>query len=276
MLNQHVRFGRSIRPVTVPEVQRGRVSILFNKLSANPYSSNVTVGVEPWVVKVFGLEPDQFIEVLNVFEGHKEPLTFNDELVILNSQNNTVLLPISGVYQLRVSGKLGELVCIAYPLSAMEEKAKTSAAISNPQGVQANKPNTFFDGSPGREYSQDLIVGGTPMVIRAFGLTTQVIELHNVFERKTEQVVEYGEPVQLDAENTTLVVHISGVYRLKMVGSSKHVKVVANYTNLGFEAPYLKRGLPGEPGRPGDPGPEGPQGPPGDVNLPLIIDGGNF
>lgn len=251
MPNPYVQFGKSIKPLQVTDLSKNKIQILFNRLSTDENSANITVGVEPWVVKAFGLEIGQEIAVCNVFNNMLEPLFYNDEEVVLNSENNTVVMPISGVYRLIAPFTLGDLVCIAYPLSAMEERAKKNAAISNPAGVHKNRPNTFFDGSAGQEFSHEFTVGSTSAVLRAYGLSTQVIRLLNVFDDEQEQVVAEGEPVELDEENNTLIVHISGVYKLQIVGDSTDVRVTTNPTNVVFTEPFVKRGLPGPEGPPG-------------------------
>lgn len=247
-MNAHIQFGRSIKPTQVKDVYKAGVSILYDRMSEKAVSANITVGTEPWVIKAFGLGEGEEVVVNNVFGTIREPLNYNGEAIKLTNDNNTIFLALAGIYNLETDVVLGNLVCIAYPLSAMEEKEKRTVALTNPNGPQKNRPNIILNNT---EYSVDFYVGSTPTVIRAYGLTDQTIQLLSFFEDSEEQVIEDGDPVEIDADNTSLLVHIAGGYRLKLVGDPSGVFVVLNPTVVNYNDPFLKTG------------PAGPQGPPG-------------
>lgn len=257
MPNVNVQFGRSIKPVSVKDVSQNKIQILYNRLSESAWSANITVGAEPVVIKAFGLLVNQKITVYNVFNNTREKMYYNGGDFVLTNINNVIVLAVSGVYVLNTPDILGEIVCISYPISAMDPKAKNSVDITNPNGPQNHQPNVFFSGGAGQEYSQDVFVGSTPLVFRGYGITTQLIELYTVFDNEVfgveelMQVYEAGVGVKLDSAHSTMIVSIAGRYRFKIVGNSENIFIVSNPTPLNYTDPFLKRGEPGADGASG-------------------------
>src|SRR6478736_4642752 len=189
--NPNVRFGRKIGPINVKDVQKGNIQRLYTPLSTDPRSVNITVGAEPVVVAAFGLKDGETVAVHNVFENNTSPLFVYNSAVMLDATHTLHVLPISGVYCLIFDGEaLGDLVVIAYKLSAMDPKTANSVDITNPNGPQQNRPNLFLDGSYGVSETRRFFVGSTPLVFRAYGLEGQVLELYSVFEDREAQVFE--------------------------------------------------------------------------------------
>jgi len=267
MANSAIQFGRSLRPsaLEVRETSYNQIQILFGKLSDEKWSANITVGTEPVVIKVFGFVTGQEIVVYNVFRNIREKMFYNGEPFVLTPTNNVLVLALAGVYALYTEAVLGAIRCIAYPLSALDKKAQQSTHIKNPNGPHSAQPNTYFDGSAGKEISQEFFVGTTPQAFRAYGVIDQVIELVQLFDGLEAQVVENGTPVQMDAAHTALVVTIAGRYKFRLVGSSLGVVVAVNPTLVNYSDPFIKKGDKGEQGAPGEPG--------GTITK---IDGGNF
>lgn len=254
--NVNIQFGKRIKPVEIKDVYRAGVSILFDTLSQNANSANITVGAEPWVIKVFNLAIGESISVYNVFGPYEEPTFYQEQPVVLTANNNTVILPIAGIYKLKANALFGSLVCIAYPISALDERARKSVDVTNPNGPQSNRPNTYYDGSAGEEYSQEFTIGSRPWVFRAYGIINQEIELQNTFLGQAESVVELGNIVKIDSDNTTLMVHISGMYRFKLIGDSTGVRLVGNPAVINETGAYLMRGEKGDTGAAGSGGTE--------------------
>lgn len=250
-MNANIGFGRRIRPPKITEVQHNKTLILFHELSEVGKSANITVGAEPIVLIAFGLVPGQSITVNNVFRNLEEPMYYDGVLIELTPENNVVVLALSGIYNCTTTDILGSIFLIAYGVSSMDEKARQSVALTNPNGPHSNLPNTYFDGSAGQVYSKEVFVGNTPVVFRAYGLDTQTIVLETLFKDQAADVYEEGQIVELSADETTLIISIAGRYRFRMVGDSTNVVLAVNPTDVNFTNPYLKRGNIGPVGPPG-------------------------
>lgn len=230
--NPNVRFGRSIKPLSPKDVQKGGVQKIYGKNATKARSPNITVGVEPVVLVAFGLKSGELVRVYNVFENLEVPLVVNAVDVVLSDTNTIVILPVAGVYALEFDGpELGDLLVIAYQLSAMDEKALKSVNLSNPNGPQKAKPNLFLDGSFGILETKVFTVGTIPFVFRAYELGDVVLQLYAVFDEYEVPVYENG-LVTIAGPETTLIVSISGQYKFKVVGESDGVILVANPTVL--------------------------------------------
>lgn len=231
--NPNVQFGRAIKPVSVKDVQVGNIAKLYHKNSTNERSANITVGVEPVVLVAFGLKDGESLGVFNVFDALEVPYTMGGETAVMSLTNTVQVLPIGGVYCLRFDGVLGDLVVIAYKQSAMDAKALQSVSMTNPDGATKNRPNMFMDGKAGITQTHEFVIGTTPWVFRAYGMTDQVLQLFASFESEEIQVTE-DEPVTMSAGNSTLVVNIAGRYKFHVLGDSTGVILAANPTVLNY------------------------------------------
>lgn len=250
-MNANIQFGRRIRPTEVTDVQFNAVQILYNELSQSSKTSNITVGAEPYILVAFGLVANQKIVVNNVFQNIDEPLYYDGSPIELTATNNIVILAVAGIYNCETVEPLGTFTLIGYSATAIDTKLNTSVAVTNPNGPHSQLPNTFFSGIAGITYSQDFYVGATPFVFRAYGITTQTIELEALFQDKVVTVIEDGAAVTMSAFDTTLIVSVAGRYRLKIVGSSLSVVVANNPTTINYTDPFLKKGDKGDKGAPG-------------------------
>lgn len=247
MSNTGIQFGRRIAPLKVTDVSQNKNIILYNEFSISAVSANITVGSEPWVIKVFGLAPSKKINVFNLFDVNEEQFTYRNQELALTKDNNTVILTLAGIYRLRTDAVLGTFVCVAHPLSAFNAKDVDSVAITNPNGPQSNKPNKYFNGEAGQLHSVDFYIGATSWVFRSYGLGESVIALMNVYGAQEEQVKENGRAVQLTDNDNSLVVHISGHYRFKFLSSAGEttagVLCIGNPTTLTDSNDIIANGL---------------------------------
>jgi hypothetical protein len=199
MTNPGVPFGRDLR---VPSLEQRESSfnqstILYGRHSVNPWSPNVTVGAQPYVIKAFGLQDGEELTLYNVFRTTKEKMYYGGADFVLTNTNNVLFIPLAGIYALYTTATLGAIRCIAYPVTALDAKARQRNDVQNPNGPQSNLPNTYFSGLAGVEFSQDFYVGSIPLVFRAYGLTTQTIQLMQRYDDDLEtQVIENAIPIE--------------------------------------------------------------------------------
>lgn len=211
------------------------VTTLLYPGQVETYSPTFEVQDAPVLIKVFNVLDGTSVYVYTVYgygiDELEQPLRLNGQPAILNALYNTISLTTSGRYRLRVTGpNAGELTA-----TSEFQLVGADSEIMQPSGVQANRPNLFFDGVTNKNRTQLIEIRDTAWVFNAYGLqpgesiTTYVVYGSGSAYRE-EPYAFNGNTLVMDENKNSVKLNKSGRYLFVLEGDSTHVVLVGNQT----------------------------------------------
>ena len=207
---------------------------------------------EPVTLTLYGANMGQSVGVYSVF-GPYEALQIAEyrvdgDPVVLSDVRTSVTIEVSGRYRLVLYGSVGPTVV------SVKNIVNGKAAIPQPSGVQANKPNLFLDGTT---TSPVIEIVDKAWVFTAYGLQpSDYIDTYAVYgtgiNYREERLFVDGNPVYISDLDNSVTLEKSGRYVFKLVGNPTNVTLVGNPTQLA--AAETGGGEPGPPGQGVPPG----------------------
>lgn len=209
--------------------------VLFDQYSRTHQSQIFEVRETPIVISAFGLQVGETLQVYASLlspEGELlEPFLLDGSSVILTSSANSVQLITAGRYRVVFTGTLMlDMVC-----TYKHQTSGTNKSIRQPSGVQANRPNLFFDGITLSQTSQIIEIQNIPWLFSAYGLLGgESITVYNTYGHgggyQQEIYLFKGVPQILTPTSNALILNKSGRYRFVLIGDPTHVTLVGNET----------------------------------------------
>ncbi len=246
-----VRTGVPLNQNKLPSRIQEGVRVLIDKNSTSKLSAVFEVTNTPLILRAYTMTESQFVRVLSIFGQYTQPFMLDGESIFVSNTTNTVILATAGRYRVELVGDFGPTITL------QEDTTDAKANISQPSGVQANRPNLFFNGTLSTNTSHIIEIQDKAWVFNAFGL--QPSEFITVWSTYGFEATYKEEPYLLDGEtqylsetNNAIVIKESGRYRFKLNGDPSNIILVGNPTQVESDGGSSQ----GPPGPPGPPGPD--------------------
>jgi hypothetical protein len=240
--NRYLTTGRPI--VGVPMIDKGGVDglVLFSQFSTSTLSATLQLGRNPFVLKVYGLNPGETVTLFNYYAPTDTLSVFqmDGRSVVLDSDNTTSVLSLAGNYKLLFNGVLGDLIVTATELDEGRVLGDVTAASLRSQMVL---PNPYLGSGLLNNLSQKAQVTDMPWVYRVYGLRTgDTIDVLNSTTQAGVETTELykpeGVPSQFNDTSNTLVLGTAGTYRFQLNGDPAGVLLIGNESPILYVDPY--------------------------------------
>lgn len=251
----------------------GDTNMLISPYTTTRDSVIIEITNQPLVIYGYGLTTATPVAVLSIGpEGQETPYYLREAALQLDTENNPIVLNVSGRYKLRAAG-IAPITVIKRPFLSAEVDSKSSQVDTQPYAAQVQRPNVMFGPNITDTNSKVFAVLGTPVIVQVYGLEiAETVTVYSVYGSESnlqESLYTYqGKDSTLTLENSTIVLETTGRYRLhnNAAGAITAVIMPQNISYLdptAVEGPRGPAGAVGPQGETGATGPEGPQGPTG-------------
>lgn len=257
----------------ISSAYRGDTNVLISPYLSTRDSPIIEIIDQPLVIYGFGLTEATPVAVLSIGPtGQETPYYLRETALQLDTENNPIVLNVSGRYMLRAAG-IAPVTVVKRPLLTVDLNGKRRQSDTQPYAAQVQRPNALFGPDIAATTSKIFEVIDQPAVVQVYGLeegdSVGVYAVYGSENNIQESLFTYqGKDFTLTPENSTVVLEVTGRYRLHDDATSAITAVVMpqNISYLdptSVVGPRGPAGAVGPQGETGATGPEGPQGPTG-------------